>query len=159
MNALAEHGRKRGLANRVRVHTWLLLHPGGTNRECAAALGLHEMAVGRHVKAIRQTWLNNPAPGGSGQSSMEPPMATASDDTDDIDTGPSFGQRAVGLTFNPGGDPLVHSTKERFADLIDEMDHVRQHSTDPERIRLACIAINELQTAQMWAVKALTWRG
>ena len=71
---------------------------------------------------------------------------------------PSFGEKAVGLTFNPSGDPLVQSIKERFADLIDEMHALRLRHERSETSRLASVAITELQGAQMWAVKAATWR-
>jgi hypothetical protein len=72
---------------------------------------------------------------------------------------PTFGEKAVGLTFNPSGDPLVQSLKRRFANLVDEMNSFRnQPSTSPEAKRLASITITELQAAQMWAVKATTWR-
>ena len=33
----------------------------------------------------------------------------------------TFGERAVGLTFNPSGDPAVHECKAGFAKLIDQM--------------------------------------
>jgi predicted transcriptional regulator len=45
-----------GMNNRARVLNWLRDHPGGTNRECAAALGMNVCVIGRHVKAIRKTW-------------------------------------------------------------------------------------------------------
>jgi hypothetical protein len=69
----------------------------------------------------------------------------------------TYGEKAVGLTFNPSGDPTVHSIKQRFAALIDAMNNLRQNRPG-ETGRLASIAITELQTAQMWAVKAATWR-
>ena len=71
---------------------------------------------------------------------------------------PTFGEKAVGLTFNPSGDPMVQSLKERFANLIDEMDAMRLRAGPGEQARLASVTITELQTAQMWAVKAATWR-
>ena len=43
----------------------------------------------------------------------------------------TFGEKAVGLSFNPSGDDAV--------------------------ARRASVAITEAQTAQMWAVKAITW--
>lgn len=71
----------------------------------------------------------------------------------------TFGQKAVGLYFNPSGDPAVNECKTGFAALIDQMDAIRnQVSNTPDHKRLASVAITELQTAQMWAVKALTWR-
>lgn len=69
----------------------------------------------------------------------------------------SFGQKAVGLTFNPSGDPAVTACKQAFAGVIDGLNELRNRSTG-ERARLASVAITEAQTAQMWAVKALTWR-
>lgn len=73
---------------------------------------------------------------------------------------PTFGERAVGLTFNPSGDPLVHEIKVEYAKIIDTL-HNRRLMADstPEIKRQLSIAITETQTAQMWAVKAVTWRG
>ena len=48
--------------------------------------------------------------------------------------------------------------KARFADDIDEMNSLRMRTEDPEIKRLASIAITEIQGAQMWAVKAATWK-
>ena len=71
---------------------------------------------------------------------------------------PTYGERAVGLTFNPSGDDSVTQFKELFAEIIDLCDRARTNSDDPETKRLWSIAITEAQTAQMWAVKATTWR-
>lgn len=71
----------------------------------------------------------------------------------------SFGEKAVGLSFSPSGDDAVHTCKRTFAVLIDQMNELRIASDDPEVRRMASIAITEAQTAQMWAVKAITWRG
>ena len=71
----------------------------------------------------------------------------------------TFGEKAVGLSFNPSGDKAVNECKVGFAEELDRMNNLRNHSdTSPEQKRLAAIAITELQGAQMWAVKALTWR-
>jgi hypothetical protein len=71
----------------------------------------------------------------------------------------TFGEKAVGLTFNPSGDPTVEAIKRKCADLIDDLDSLRNHAdTKPEIKRMLSIAVTELQTAQMWAVKAATWR-
>lgn len=70
----------------------------------------------------------------------------------------TFGEKAVGLTFNPGGDPAVHECKRKFAEVIDHMNALRLNSDSAEVKRMASIAITEAQGAQMWAVKALTWR-
>lgn len=70
----------------------------------------------------------------------------------------TFGEKAVGLSFNPSASDLVANIKKRFADDIDEMNSLRLRTDDPEVKRLASIAITEIQGAQMWAVKAATWR-
>ncbi|WP_298167659.1 winged helix-turn-helix domain-containing protein [Novosphingobium sp.] len=72
MNALAEHRRRKGEENTQRVLAYLLAHPGCTNRECAEALGIGEMAIGRHVKKIRAMWPIEPAPGGTRQPQEYP---------------------------------------------------------------------------------------
>lgn len=71
----------------------------------------------------------------------------------------SFGERAVGLGFNPSQDPAVYACKAGFAHVIDQMNHLRNTSENPEVKRMASVAITEAQGAQMWAVKAITWRG
>lgn len=70
----------------------------------------------------------------------------------------SFGEKAVGLSFNPSNDTAVYQCKSKFAALIDQMNDLRAASTDPEVKRMASIAITEAQTAQTWAVKAITWK-
>lgn len=69
----------------------------------------------------------------------------------------SYGERAVGLSFNPGGNPDVDELKHQFALVIDFLDQMRAKANTAEKKRLASIAITEAQTAQMWAVKAVTW--
>lgn len=70
----------------------------------------------------------------------------------------TYGQKAVGAKFNPSGDDAVAACKDGFAGEIDRMNNLRNASTSQEQKRLASVAITELQTAQMWAVKALTWK-
>lgn len=70
----------------------------------------------------------------------------------------TFGEKAVGITFNPSYDPTVEAIKRKCADLIDEINELRTNQPNAEIARMASIAITELQTAQMWAVKAATWR-
>jgi hypothetical protein len=69
----------------------------------------------------------------------------------------TFGQKAVGLTFNPGGNPDVNNIKAHFAVIIDQLHNSREASTNPEVKRMLSVAITEAQTSQMWAVKAVTW--
>lgn len=70
----------------------------------------------------------------------------------------TFGEQAVGFSFNPGGMSAVTEAKSAFADCIDLMNNLRNASDNPEVKRMASIAITETQTAQMWAVKAITWK-
>lgn len=70
----------------------------------------------------------------------------------------TLGEKAVGLTFNPSQDHAVYACKAEFAAVIDRMNSLRSTSSNPEVKRMASVAITEAQTAQMWAVKALTWR-
>ena len=70
----------------------------------------------------------------------------------------TFGERAVGLKFNPGANTSVDVCKRLFADAIDQMNNLRNETGDPEVKRLCSVAITEAQTAQMWAVKAITWQ-
>jgi hypothetical protein len=69
----------------------------------------------------------------------------------------TFGQKAVGLTFNPSNNAEVDACKREFAAVIDRMNALRNRTTSEEVMRMASVAITEAQTAQMWAVKAVTW--
>lgn len=68
----------------------------------------------------------------------------------------TFGEKAVGLTFNPSNSPEVDACKRGFAAVIDQMNDLRNTSEIPEVKRMASVAITEAQTAQMLAVKAIT---
>lgn len=70
----------------------------------------------------------------------------------------TFGQKSVGITFNPGGNPLVNSIKQKAAEYIDHLDQLRQVTDNGEIKRMLSIAITEAQTSQMWAVKGITWQ-
>ena len=69
----------------------------------------------------------------------------------------TFGEKAVGLTFNPSGDKDVEAVKKLYATVIDFCNDAR-NKTSGERARLYSVAITEAQSAQMWAVKAITWK-
>jgi hypothetical protein len=75
-----------------------------------------------------------------------------------MDKEQTFGERAVGLSFNPSGDNAVAELKQRAAEFIDACNELRDAATDPEVKRMYSLAITEAQTAQMWSVKAATWR-
>jgi len=71
----------------------------------------------------------------------------------------TYGQDAVGLNFNPSGNPQVDKIKALYAEIIDELNDERMNDDEPrpqEKNRLLSVAITEAQTAQMWAIKGLT---
>ena len=89
----------------------------------------------------------------------------------------TFGQKLVGLTFNPSGDPKVQKAKELCAELadllnehfegIEQLSHqsVTLHGrldrdNDPVSLRhkLFDHAIGEILNAQMNVVKVLTFK-
>lgn len=67
------------------------------------------------------------------------------------------GQKMAGLGFNPSNIAKVDELKQHIATFLDECIEIRDNTDDPEVRRMASIAITEAQTAQMWAVKAVTW--
>lgn len=78
--------------------------------------------------------------------------------SDTIQRTPTYGEKACGVDFNPNGDVLVATVKEEFAALVTALDGLRNKSENAEVKRMFSIAITEAQTAQMWAVKAITWK-
>lgn len=69
----------------------------------------------------------------------------------------TYGEKAVGLTFNPSNDPLVQGVKEQFAAIIDGLHNQREATDNGEKKRQLSLAITAAQESQMWAVKAITW--
>lgn len=69
----------------------------------------------------------------------------------------TFGEQAVGLSFNPGGDENVNKIKKLYAQVIDLLNKFRTSEQNGQN-RLIHIAITEAQGAQMWGVKAITWK-
>jgi hypothetical protein len=70
----------------------------------------------------------------------------------------TFGEKAVGRTFNPGNILEVDEIKLDFANIIDTLNDMRTETGDAEVKRMLSLAITDAQTAQMWAVKAVTWQ-
>lgn len=74
----------------------------------------------------------------------------------------TYGEKAVGLTFNPGKNPEVEGVKRLAADLIDKIYDGQVAPTDAvrngEAVAQAKLAIRSIQEGQMWAVKAITWQ-
>ena len=67
----------------------------------------------------------------------------------------TYGEKAVGLTFNPSGDAKVQEVKELYAKIIDLLNDARGLDRN-EKARLLSVAITEAQGAEMWAVKGIT---
>ena len=65
------------------------------------------------------------------------------------------GQYRVGVNFNPNNNPLVDEIKVRAAELIDMLAPIAEARTHPGS-RCAAIAMTEIESAAMWAVKAIT---
>ena len=70
----------------------------------------------------------------------------------------TYGEKAVGFTFNPSNDDAVAQCKQEFAAVIDRINDLRNSTDNAEIKRMASVAITEAQTAQMWAIKAITWK-
>lgn len=77
----------------------------------------------------------------------------------------TFGEKAVGLTLNPGGLPVVNNIKTLSAALIDELNDQRNKAkgdgsavANGEVIAQYTLAIRSIQEGQMWGVKAATWQ-
>lgn len=65
------------------------------------------------------------------------------------------GEYRVGISFNPSANPAVDSIKRKAADLIDELAPIAEDRSHPGA-RCAAIAMTEIESAAMWAVKAAT---
>ncbi len=74
----------------------------------------------------------------------------------------TYGEKAVGLAFNPSGDSEVDKVKKLFAEVIDLCwEGMRKGSgayADLTKSSLYREAIAHAMTAQMWAVKAITFK-
>jgi hypothetical protein len=82
------------------------------------------------------------------------------------------GQRLVGITFNPSGDPKVNRAKELCAELFDlvnnnydnpyssnsEIEHAVPGYEDPLKDTVFQSFITDCLKTQMMAVKLLTWK-
>jgi hypothetical protein len=73
---------------------------------------------------------------------------------------PTFGDKAVGLSSNPGDNMLVNHINQLYAGIIDVLHEQRVYCAQDDNgevKRMLSVAITEAQTSQMWAVKAVTW--
>lgn len=72
----------------------------------------------------------------------------------------TYGQKLVGLTFNPSGDSRVNAIKQSAADMIDNVRDANNAEGVKEGTDAAFLsdyAIQAILTAQMAAVKRVTW--
>ena len=71
----------------------------------------------------------------------------------------TYGEKAVGIDFNPSGNADVAKVKTQFAEIIDLSHELMAQANGPEHEALFIESIRACMTAQMWVVKALTFRG
>lgn len=73
----------------------------------------------------------------------------------------TFGEKAVGLTFNPSGDEKVHKAKQLMADALDLLKDAEEEKSKKgitwEANVFRTNAFNKIVDAQMSLVKYITW--
>lgn len=75
-----------------------------------------------------------------------------------LDKSKSYGERLVGLNFNPSGDPKVVRLKTLFAEIIDICaDELHSPGDTEVEGPIWREAIMRSLDAQMWCVKGATW--
>lgn len=71
----------------------------------------------------------------------------------------TFGEKLVGLTFNPSNDPKVQKAKVLCAELADLLkEHISAKETSPLEQSLYNHSVGEILNAQMNVVKVLTFK-
>lgn len=72
----------------------------------------------------------------------------------------TYGEKAVGLTFNPSGDATVLKVKQLYAEIIDLCYKAPGNMDDAYTMadRLFASAIDQAIIGQILAVKAITWK-
>lgn len=69
----------------------------------------------------------------------------------------TVGQMLCGVNFNPTQDPLIADIKQRYADIADLLIKQVEESESGGKDHMLHLACDQLITAQMWAIKAVTW--
>jgi len=73
----------------------------------------------------------------------------------------TFGEKAVGLTFNPSGDEKVHKAKQLMAEALDLLKEAEEEKSKNgitwEANVFRTNAFNKIVDAQMSLVKYITW--
>lgn len=67
----------------------------------------------------------------------------------------TLGESRCHINFNPSADDKIGTFKRMMADAIDYCHKLSLESLDPEADRCFEIAMTELETAQMYAVKGI----
>ncbi|MGL4490535.1 MAG: DUF7681 family protein [Rhizobiaceae bacterium] len=65
------------------------------------------------------------------------------------------GEYRVGINFNPSANPAVDHIKAAAANMIDALAPIAADREHPGA-RCAAVAMTEIESAAMWAVKAIT---
>lgn len=68
----------------------------------------------------------------------------------------TFGEEAVGITFNPSGNEKVQKLKELYAEIINLVDN--HPANEGMGANISDEAILTAISAQMWCVKAVTYK-
>lgn len=86
-------------------------------------------------------------------------MGPVEDDNDNLPQRElTYGEYQVGYNFNPSGDQRVQKIKQLYAEVIDLLDAERKKVDNPSEVgAMLTLSIREAQTAQMWAVKSVTF--
>ena len=67
----------------------------------------------------------------------------------------TLGEKRCHINFNPSSDDKIGTFKRMMANAIDYCNHELSSTEDPEAKRCFSIAMTELETAQMYAVKGI----
>lgn len=73
----------------------------------------------------------------------------------------TYGQKMVGLSFNPSGKDDVTRVKQLYAEIIDILNNdaiARNLNGQPDTAELFTYTKMQALSAQMIAVKQLTWK-
>lgn len=70
----------------------------------------------------------------------------------------TLGQKLVGISFNPSSMPSVDEAEQKAAELIDIVHANMFDSASEEALMIHNEALRRIMDAQMWAVKAITWK-
>ncbi|EMX8646057.1 hypothetical protein AAH235_004017, partial [Providencia stuartii] len=63
-----------------------------------------------------------------------------------------------GISFNPSSLSTVDEVKQKSAELIDLVRDSMESATSEEALMIHNEAMRRIVDAQMWAVKAITWK-